>query len=119
MPGPLRVTAEPPPLVVVRRVVAPVTLFVTRDVVAQSLPRRTPVCPQLPYTLEPCRVPPTAPVRGLYAVAAPRAPYGPHAAAPREYVPVRGLYRAPTPAPPYGPYATAPREYAPVPGLYE
>ena len=43
-------------------------------------------------------------MRGLYALATPRAPYGPYAAAPLAYVPVRGLSRAPMPAPPYGPY---------------
>ena len=44
------------PLPCVTPVVLPVTLFVTRDVVAHESPGVTPVGPQLPYTLEPCRV---------------------------------------------------------------
>ena len=54
-PGPpvFRLTALPPPLPWVTRVVLPVTLLVTRDVVAQLSPRATPVWPQLPYTFEP------------------------------------------------------------------
>ena len=47
-PAVLRLTIEPPPLPSVTRVVVPVRLFVTREVVAQSSPRVTPVWPQLP-----------------------------------------------------------------------
>src|SRR5262245_5661856 len=47
-PGPLRVIASPPPLPWVTRVVAPVRLLVTRDVLAHWSPRATLVDPQLP-----------------------------------------------------------------------
>src|SRR5882672_9522428 len=89
--GPRRVNASPPPLPCVTRLVVPVAFLVTRDVFAQSSPRRTPVDPQLPYTFDPWIEEPTAPVRGLYAWIAPRAPAGPYAAAPRAHVPVDGL----------------------------
>src|SRR6478672_8475321 len=87
---PRRVTAFPSSVRIVR-VVFPVLLFVYRFVFAQSSPRCTAVEPQLPYTFDPWRVAAYVPVRGLYACATPRAPYGPYAAAPRAYVPVRGL----------------------------